>query len=266
MDDQKSQWQPLFVASEHVGLNEFRSLMSGRVACIVIENFYPSDLCDAISQNVGRLGLTDSFSGDNVEARYSGRAAIEMTTEKEGYLSGVAEANRKRLELLGGQEDPLPKVLGLLNKIWPAGASVASENGRPYFAGVIRIFRKAVPHNDYAPRDMQGWTIASIKQQLSWNLYLQAPEEGGEFEIWNRRWVSGDEESYKHDPSVKKGYDDAVVKGYSSSVVEPSQGRFVIFDATNYHTIHDVKGQKQRLAMSSFIGVADESSPLVLWS
>jgi hypothetical protein len=154
----------------------------------------------------------------------------------------------------------------LLREAWPVGAGIATEREWPYFAGVIRIFKKAVHHTDSAPRDLPGWSIAKIRHQLSWNLYLTTPEQGGAVQIWNRRWCEEDERAYRYDRATKKGYRPEVVGGRPSVVIPPLVGRFVIFNALYYHTVLDVTGEKPRLAMSSFVGVADENSPLVLWS
>jgi hypothetical protein len=154
----------------------------------------------------------------------------------------------------------------LLRKAWPAGSQIATNGDRPYFAGVIRIFKKGAHHTDSAPRDLPAWSIARIKHQLSWNLYLTVPEYGGEVQIWDRRWRAEDERAYRFDLATKKGYSPEVVDGCRSVVVSPLVGRFAMFNALYYHTVLDVTGEKPRLAMSSFVGVADESSPLVFWS
>jgi hypothetical protein len=259
-------WQALNLDRDDWGPAPLQSLLAGETACAVIDDFYPGEACNAIAENVQRLGLARSFSGENTVASYSGLAAIEMANRKEEYLAAVAETNRDRRRLLGDQPDPLETVLLLLRKAWPAGARIATEGARPYFAGVIRIFKKAVHHTDSAPRDLPGWSIAAIRTQLSWNLYLATPELGGEVQIWNRPWRQEDERAYRYDRATKKGYCPEVVDGWPSVVIPPLAGRFVIFNALYYHTVLDVTGEKPRLAMGSFVGVAGESSPLFLWS
>jgi hypothetical protein len=259
-------WQALNLDRDDWGPAPFKSLLTGETACVVIDDFYSGAACSAIAENVQRLGLARSFTGENTVASYTGLAAMELADRKEDYLAAVAEANRDRCRLLGDQPDPLEAVMQLLCKAWPAGAGVATEGERPYFAGVIRIFRKAVHHTDSASRDLKGWSIAGIRSQLSWNLYLAIPERGGEVQIWNRQWRGEDERAYRYDRARKKGYSPEVVDGWRSVVVPPRIGRFVIFNALYYHTVLDVTGETPRLAMSSFVGVADDGNPLVLWS
>jgi hypothetical protein len=259
-------WQSLNLGRDDWGPTPLNSLLTGDAACVVIDDFYPKEACDAIARNVQHLGLARSFTGENVQASFSGLAAIEMANRKEEYFAAVAETNRDRRRLLGDQPDPLEAVMQLLRKAWPAGARIATEGERPYFAGVIRIFRKAVHHTDSAPRDLQGWSVAGIRYQLSWNLYLATPERGGEVQIWNRHWREEDERAYRYDRATRKGYSPEVVQGWHSVMVSPIVGRFVIFNAMYYHTVLDVTSEKPRLAMSSFVGVADGSRSLVLWS
>lgn len=259
-------WTQLLVKKEDFSQKHIQALITQQISCIVIDDFYPSDACSQIAHSVDELGFKYSFKAVNVEAYYSGRAAIELAAEKEKYFNGVAEANQQRQQYLGAAENPFNAVIEMMSKAWAAGAEIASEEGRPYFAGVIRIFKNGVVHNDYAPRDMVGWVIANISQQLSWNLFLQSPHNGGEFQIWKRYWTPEDEKLYKHDPKTMKGYKDEVVSNCATSIVEPKTGRFVLFDARNYHTIGNVTGDKNRIAMSSFVGIVDESKPLLFWS
>lgn len=262
----ENEWPALFIEKADFNKEHLQALREQRVSCIVIDDFYPSDACAKIAQAVEQVGFKYSFKAVNVEAYYSGRAAIELAAEKKNYFDGVAEANQQRQQYIGSATDPLEMVIALLQQGWKPGAEIALEGGRPYFAGVIRIFKNGVVHNDYAPRDMVGWTIADINQQLSWNLFLQSPEGGGEFQIWKRYWIPEDEKLYKHDPKTMKGYKDEVVNGCATAVVDPQTGRFVLFDARNYHTIGNVVGNRDRIAMSSFIGIVDESKPLIFWS
>jgi hypothetical protein len=241
------------------------------VACVVIDGFYVEAGCHAITDNAMTLGLARAYTIDKTEAYFSGLSAMEMANRKEEYLAAVAETNRERRRLLGDQADPMEHILRLLCEAWPAGARIAAEGERPYFAGVIRIINKCVHHTDSARRDLPGWSIAGIKQQLSWNLYLSTPEQGGELQIWRRPWREEDERDYRYDRAAAKGYRGEgyrpeVIMGWPDVVVPPRAGRLVLFNTLYYHLVRDVTGEKPRLAMSSFIGVVDESSPLVLWS
>src|SRR5262249_38897117 len=159
----------------------------------------------------------------------------EMANRKEEYLAAVAEANGERRGLLGDQADPMEQVLRLLREAWPAGAQIAAEGQRPYFAGVIRIINKSVHHTDSARRDLSGRSIAAIKQQLSWNVYLSTPEEGGELQIWRRHWREEDERVYRYARAAERGYRaegyrPEVVKGCPSVVVPARAGRLVLFN------------------------------------
>lgn len=260
-------WTPIFTKKENLSKEDLQALRSGEVSCLVIDDFYPDSACEIVSQTILNQGLKFPFKGENVVAYYSGLPAIDMVNRKREYFQGVLEANKCRKELFKNQLDPLEIVRKkVFSKIGGHGAEIASEEGNPYFAGVIRIFRKGVIHNDWAPRDMKGWFISNVTQQLSWNLFLQAPELGGEFQIWKRYWLEEDEKWYKHDPLKMKGYKDEVVANCQWAMIEPRPGRFILFDARNYHTIHDVKGEKERIVISSFAGLIDEESPLLLWS
>ena len=243
-----------------------RLLRDGAVGCLVLDGFYPSAACAAVVQNIERVGLARSYTGDNVAANFTGLAAIEYVGREEDYLAAVEAANADRRRLLGSEADPLQAVLRLLGAAWPAGAVIAAEGTRPYFAGIIRDVRKVAHHTDSAARDLRGWSIAGIGWQLSWNLYLSAPEGGGELAIWPRHWREEDELAYRYDRATKKGYRPEVVEGPPAVVVSPRAGRLVLFNSLYYHVVSDVTGGRSRFAMSSFVGGTDECSPLVMWS
>jgi hypothetical protein len=263
-------WEAVRLNRNQFGPAEFDALRDGRAACVVIDGFYPEAACRAITDNAVRLGLARSYTIDKTEASFSGLSAMEMANRKEEYLAAVAETNGQRRRLLGDQADPMEEVLRLLGEAWPAGARIAAEGERPYFAGVMRIINKCVHHTDSARRDLPGWSIAGIKQQLSWNLYLCTPEQGGEFQVWRRHWCEEDERSYRYAGAAEKayrgeGYRPEVVEGWPNVVVPARAGRLVLFNTLYYHIVRDVTGAKPRLAMSSFIGVTDANSPLLLW-
>jgi hypothetical protein len=259
-------WKAIELTPEQIGLSELRLLCDGTAGCLVVDDFYPNTACADVVQNIERAGLARSYTGDNVEASFSGLAAIEYAGQQEEYLAAVEGANAERRRLLGGQADPLAAVLRLLGSAWRAGARIATEGTRPYFAGIIRDVRKVAHHTDSAARDLRGWAIAGDRWQLSWNLYLSAPASGGELAIWQRQWREEDEMTFRFDRTTKKGYRPEVVDGPPAVVVPPRPGRLVMFNTLYYHVVFDVTGGRPRFAMSSFVGGTDERSPLVLWS
>jgi hypothetical protein len=248
------------------GESEIAALRDGAMACVIIDAFCPEADCRAIGDNVVQLGLGRTYSGDNLQASFTGLVATEFLDCRETYLTGVAQANVDRRRLLGGQPDPLDAVIRLLGHAWPAGARIATEGDGPYFAGVIRNLRSVPHHTDFGRRDLVGWAVARTRWQLSWNLYLTAPASGGELEIWQRHWREEDEQAYRYDRATKKGWHPDVVAGRPSVAVAPRVGRLVVFNPVYYHKVLDVTGTKPRLAMSSFVGGVDERRPLLLWS
>jgi hypothetical protein len=264
-------WVPLHSRHESFGAAELKALRNGSAPCVIIDDFCPEDVCSAIRENIERHGRARTYTGSNLDVGYWGVPAMEYVGRKDEYFTAVAGANEERQRLIGGQPDPLDSVLRMLWRAWPAGAEVATEGDRPYFAGIVRNIRKVPPHMDSAARDLPGWAVSRIAAQLSWNLYLSVPEVGGEFAIWPRYWRAEDEQVYRYAPAGqfgpdgKKGYRHDVVDGLQPVVVPPSVGRVIMLNTLYYHMVLDVEHQGSRYAMSSFIGIVDEESPLVLW-
>jgi hypothetical protein len=259
-------WTVAHLDRDEFGASDVVRLRDGAAAAVVIDHFYDEPACRAISDNVARLGLSRTYTGDNLEASFSGLVATEFLGRKDAYFAAVPQANADRRRLLGDGSDPIEAVIRLLCQAWPPGAGVATESDRPYFAGVIRNLRTVPHHTDFGHRDLEGWAVARTKWQLSWNLYLTLPESGGELEIWQRQWCEEDEREYRYDRETKKGWHPNVVAGQPSVLVTPRVGRLVVLNPLYYHKVVDVTGANPRLAMSSFVGVVDHGSPLLLWS
>jgi hypothetical protein len=265
MDATATAWNVVYTDSERFGMRELNALWDGTAACVVIDNFYPEASCRAIADNVARLGFKRSYTGDNVDARFSGIAAMEFIGRKDEYFATAPAAEADRRELVGSQPDPINGILHLLANAWPAGARIADDSGRPYFAGIVRFVKNVAHHTDSAARDLPGWSVGQIQSQLACNLYLTEAEAGGELAIWHRHWRPEDEKEYRYDRATKKGYRPEIVQGYPFAVVPPRVGRLILLNALYYHKVLDVIGAAPRLTIASFIGTTDEHSPLILW-
>jgi hypothetical protein len=243
-----------------------KALLAREVASIVVDDFYSAAACATLVDAVRLRGLKKTFAGTTAESRHDGMSATDYKDKSEqDYLADVAQANQERRRLLDGQDDPSDAALEFIGSAWPAGATLASVGGRPYFNGVVRIFNKAPTHNDWVPRDLGSWFIGGVHRQLSWHLYLSTPVAGGEFVVWDRQWDAGDDDLHRGH-GADKGYDQTILQNIPAIAETPAVGRLMLFDTRNYHAVREVEGQRQSLVISSFLGIIDERTPLAFWS
>jgi hypothetical protein len=134
------------------------------------------------------------------------------------------------------------------------------EGPDEYFAGLVRDVNVALLHLDFAPLDGPTWSVGNISSQLTWNIYLQSVDGGGDCQVYDRQWKLEDEQA-KVPGSYR--YDSQVVAGSQSVCLRPAVGDLTFFNSRNFHEVHPSAGR--RVTLSSFAGLIAPDR-LVLWS
>jgi hypothetical protein len=106
MDAAAKAWDVIHLDRERFGTAELNALRDGAVAAVLIDHFYDEATCRAIAENVTRLGLSRIYTGDNLEASFTGLVATEFLGRKDAYFAAVPDANADRRRLLGDGADP----------------------------------------------------------------------------------------------------------------------------------------------------------------
>ncbi|MFD9698198.1 hypothetical protein [Lentzea sp. NPDC059081] len=198
---------------------------------------------------IGKIGITQ------FEHRHG-------TAAKAAYFEQAAKSNLRRQEVFARSGDPVELVSSALAAVWPRPVSVAEEPAvGGYFAGLVRMIREGLVHCDWAPHDAPGWSIGEIDAQITWNVYLQLPQDGGATYVYDRPW---DESAEEHAIPDSYGYDDGLVADRARVRIEPAAGDLTFFNSRNFHAIERSSGS-DRISVSSFVG-RHRDGRLVLWS
>jgi Rps23 Pro-64 3,4-dihydroxylase Tpa1-like proline 4-hydroxylase len=194
-----------------------------------------------------------------------GITQAEHMDKKALYFQRAAEINGSKEEVFEQRKAALFQVIRVLRNVWHGQVDVACEevSNQHYFAGLIRIIGRTRLHFDWAPHDALDWTIGQITAQLAWNIYLQAGERGGTTRVYHRAWQLEDE-SYREPGSY--AFDPALVQNDACVEIVPRAGELVLFNSRNYHEVDKVEGARQRMSISSFIGLLRSRQTLALWS
>ena len=160
----------------------------------------------------------------------------------------------------------MARVIERLRHCWSGSVDIAVEEGYGrYFAGIIRDSSHGIDlHAHYAPYYARGYLISKINAEISWNLYVEQPAQGGQTTVYNSPWapvVHGDEIAENHP------LDPMLVAGAESYTFEPTAGDVVVFNNRNPHQVAkgDDPDGKNRLHIASFIGRLPKDE-LILWS
>jgi hypothetical protein len=240
-----------------------RSVVDNQVAAVRIDGFASPERCNAAAQSLRSYDFTEINGVPKI-----GLSRTELWHLPDGearYLAAVGKADAQRREILASSGDFLPEVLALFARAWPPGARVLTSEGddRPYFAGILRSLKGNLLHVDWDPVDAPHWASGKVSAQLSWNLYLQTSETGGEVTLYRKLWQAADETHKRTDASY--GYRDSVVAGCECARITPRTGQLVVFNTRNFHRVEPVRGASARFTITSAIGVLPPSGELVLW-
>ena len=102
----------------------------------------------------------------------------------------------------------------------------------------------------------------SLKAQLSVNIYIDVPKNGGETEFWN---LEPTESEYKE---LMKGRNYGIERNLlpdADNVYKPKTGDLLILNSRRVHAVRPTLDDS-RITTSCFIGYQSPEVPLVYWS
>ena len=171
--------------------------------------------------------------------------------------------------------NPIDALRLQLDEQWPTGAHVERLDGErgAMMVGLVRVIpphKTVLAHQDHLDWDMHGSPLfaqSSVLQQplaaqLTANVYLQMPAEGGELCLWSSTCSRAE---YDDLSDGDYGVRDAEAKlGPPDVVLRPEVGELILFNSNRFHSIR--KGSEERVSISSFIGYRGTQQPLTMWS
>jgi 2OG-Fe(II) oxygenase superfamily len=239
----------------------FAQLASWEIAAIQIPGALQGQLCAKALAQVPREALaaynTDYYP---TPAYRFGPIANEHRVDgalAEAYWPQAAMA-RERCSGLLDLEIARAKLLEVLT-VGDVPACPATLGSSELYWGIVReINDGALPHWDDISRELPASQLDDPPDaQLALNLFLSAPEHGGETLVWHRAWVPSDEE---HRQGF--GYDVAMLGEQASVALKPRTGDAIIINSCAYHSVLPCEGR--RTTLSCFAGVTDAG--LRVWS
>lgn len=244
------------------------ALVNGNLDVIRIRDFYPAELCNALSSKMIETDLYGTYKNAPLIGRI-GQAFFESQTSAETaerYWKNAVQWVHKMRDVCAPYLTPIDKLRLEIDDVWPYGASLSTLDGKRMFVGLARVFREgayAEPHQDVlawdAPKSVSAKKICG---QLAANTYLRMPSSGGDLQIWRMELNQEDynrirnKDSYGLDPTKLPSPD---------VIITPSVGELILFNARRVHAVG--KGKEGiRVTWSNFIGLTDEHTPLNFWS
>lgn len=244
-------------------------LASNEIAAIKIGQFLCQEELDVIKANMEDKTISWYANKTNQQGRI-GINATGFSHEYDGkkkYFDATPAAEKDRDEIFGGIQSPVNKILKFFGHGFDTRIATEPELAEArYFAGLIRAMgAKSTLHFDYAPIQLPGWSVADADEQFGLVLYLQMPPAGGELNIYDHPWTPKDE-NHNHDlvEKGKFGFTEGFLGETPYASVLPSEGDLVVFKTRNFHQVDEIKSNKPRLGLTTFM--SQQSDTLSLWS
>ena len=236
------------------------ALFENTIPAVRIPRFASAEECRRLAE----AAYASGFSYDTAVDPPIGRIGVTLFGKsKETYFPAANRANRVLHEITSRSFDPLDRLIKMIEDQAQIQLRVAQDPERgSFFAGLIRlIHQEAGLHVDFALVDAPDSSVADVEAQLAWNLYVVAPESGGECIVHNLQWQPEDERRKPADSELY--FDRSIVAGCETKEIRPIAGDAVFFNCRNFHEVKP--SSEHRITFHSFIG-RKPGGKLVLWS
>ena len=241
-------------------------LIEGNIYAILIKNFYEKTILDFVQVKI--LSSKDKGAMQHAnEFNRIGYAYSEINTEEQRteYHQNALKNFSIIQELFSPSEHPIDAFTSLLQKVWPFGAGLLEINRQKCFIGICRLMNPLIdlkPHTDRVERNLPPNCGISLASQLSANLYIKMPEDGGEIEFWD---MEPTEEQYN---ALKGNRHYGISRDLlpkASYTYKPEQGDLLILNSHRIHAVRPVTDEP-RITLSCFVGYHAMDLPLSYWS
>jgi len=244
-------------------------LARNEIAAIKIGHFLDKEELAVIKANME--GQTIAWYANKTHQQ--GRIGINATgfshllDGKREYFDATPAAEQDRDKIFKGTHSPINKILEFFGNGFDAQIATEPELQQArYFAGLIRAMgAKSTLHFDFAPKQLPGWSVADADEQFGLVLYLQMPAAGGELNIYDHPWTPEDERhNNDHVEKGTFGFTEDFLGDTPYASVQPSEGDLVVFKTRNFHQVGEIKSDKPRLGLTTFM--SQQGDRLSLWS
>lgn len=242
-----------------------RLLFDNKIPAIRIPQFATRQECEAFAAAASQGNMQYYNVSERIGFIGMAQYQYRWTKTKEEFLADVPKAQADVDEVFARSFNPLRRLMDRLQDVWPEAVDFAREDGRPYFAGIVRSTSDRIDlHVDWAPVNSPDYSIGRIDGQVGWNFFAEELQSGGHTTVYNSPW---NPQVTPGEIPKSYGLDRSLTEGVPAHVYRPTAGDVVIFNTRNPHEIAPgvAKPGGSRVSIGSFVGRMPDRS-LVLWA
>jgi hypothetical protein len=246
--------------------DDIESLGTGRALVLHVRAFVDPITSQELARRAENHGYSPYLNVPSV--RRIGMAFYETEGKKE-LIEQYFETARKNIQdfrdACAPYQSPIDGIRCLLDEIWSSGAMLQTLSNKKMFVGLSRMVKPGttfLAHHDIFENDALGAPEAkSLLAQFGANVYIQMPESGGELLMWRDEIPTPIFDKMRgSDYGVK-----VEVLGKPDLKVRPNPGDLLIFNSRKMHAVAPGT-ERNRLALSCFVGYRGINKPLSIWS
>ena len=254
------------LTADQLQASHIADVLHKRAYGVRLKGFCPADTVQLARERLARHELRGSFS-EQKEFNRLGKAYIEIGDEqsRQAYHAQALTNIRKIRDAFRPLASPIDELRLLLDEVWPKGARLLDVNGEKCFVGIARFQGSGVdltPHTDNLERNAPANHEPRLLTQLSTNIYLEIPEDGGELEIWG---IEPDEQQYERLRGTRAYGIERDLLPPPDFVIKPEPGDLILLNPRLIHAVRP-SATSTRVTLGVFIGYFGDNQPLAYWS
>jgi len=239
--------------------SNLQALLNNQVPAIRIPDFATPKECERLIESLNNIEFHSTDWNPETSLRFGPSYFEYREKGKAAYFETAHQYTKLRQKIVSNSFDPMLRLAELIQGQANTPIEIACEpKFGNYFAGSSKQRVHAPLHTDSSEM-MKGWVIGTVINQLTWNVYLNVPEENNSTVVYNKQWQVEDNQFM----TGIDDYTDEVVAGVERLQLQPALGEVILFNSWNYHRVPQLGGT--RITMGSFLGQTPEGK-LIYWS